>query len=192
MFQLFHTYIARVLSGCCICCKCLIRMLHMFYTYVASVSCDRTAQFIQDQVWLSPLNTLTCAYLHLYKSGSPLSTTKGLNKSTSQPRLYLIKQIHITYIEFTTKIILQYWVQTWFGKNKKALKCLQWPKFEIILLVQMTSSNKSIDKKYIQSSRAHRHLVTTFGRQALHLQQGGIKLWVLNCTQQDLPDRRTK
>ena len=47
---------------------------------------DRTIQFIQDQVWLSPLNTLTCAYFYLYKSGSPSSVMKDLGKSTSQPR----------------------------------------------------------------------------------------------------------
>jgi hypothetical protein len=61
------------------------------------MKCDRIVQFIQDQVWLSPLNTLTRLYRHLFKSGSPLSTTKGLNKSTSQPKSYLIKQIPITY-----------------------------------------------------------------------------------------------
>jgi hypothetical protein len=38
-----------------------------------------------------PLNTLTHTYCHSYKPGSPLSTTKGLNKSTSQPRSYMIK-----------------------------------------------------------------------------------------------------
>ena len=47
---------------------------------------DRTAQFIQDQVRLSPLNTLTRAYSHLYKPGSPPSVTQDLGKSTSQPR----------------------------------------------------------------------------------------------------------
>ena len=51
-----------------------------------SAMCDRTAQFIQDQVWLSPLNTLTRAYSHLYKPGSPPSVTQDLGKSTSQPR----------------------------------------------------------------------------------------------------------
>jgi hypothetical protein len=30
----------------------------------------------------------------------------------------------------------------------------------------MTPSNKSIDEKYIQSSRAYQHLVTTFSRQS--------------------------
>jgi hypothetical protein len=39
-----------------------------------------------DQVRLSPLNTLTRVYFHLYKSGSPPSVTKDLGKSTSQPR----------------------------------------------------------------------------------------------------------
>ena len=45
--------------------------------------CDRTAQFIEDQVRLSPLNTLTRAYFHLYKPGSPPIVTKDLSKSTS-------------------------------------------------------------------------------------------------------------
>ena len=48
--------------------------------------CDRTAQFIQDQVRLSPFNTLTRTYFHLYKPSSPSSVTKDLGKSTSQPR----------------------------------------------------------------------------------------------------------
>ena len=48
--------------------------------------CDRTAQFVQDQVRLSSLNTLTRAYSHLYKPGSPPSVTQDLGKSTSQPR----------------------------------------------------------------------------------------------------------
>ena len=33
-----------------------------------------------------PANTLTRAYFHLYKPGSPPSVTKDLGKSTSQPR----------------------------------------------------------------------------------------------------------
>ena len=50
VFQLFHTYVASVLSGCCICfamatnvcswCfKRLLQVFQLFGTYVASVSC---------------------------------------------------------------------------------------------------------------------------------------------------------
>ena len=55
-------------------------------TMIGARDCDKTTQFIQDQVRLSPLNTLTRAYSHLYKLGSPPSVTQDLGKSTSQPR----------------------------------------------------------------------------------------------------------
>ena len=63
-------------------------LMQTFYHGVTNNTheCDRTAQFIQDQVRLSPLNTLTRAYSHLYKPGSPPSVTQDLGKSTSQPR----------------------------------------------------------------------------------------------------------
>ena len=48
--------------------------------------CDRTAQFIQAQARLPPLNMLARTHLHLYKPGSPSSVMKDLGKSTSQPR----------------------------------------------------------------------------------------------------------
>jgi hypothetical protein len=48
--------------------------------------CDRTTQFIQVQVRLSPFNRLTRTYSHLYKPDSPPSVTKDLGKLTSQPR----------------------------------------------------------------------------------------------------------
>jgi hypothetical protein len=48
--------------------------------------CERTAQFIQVRVQLSPFNMLTRTYFHLYRPGSPPSVTKDLGKSTSQPR----------------------------------------------------------------------------------------------------------
>jgi hypothetical protein len=47
---------------------------------------DKTTQFIQAQVRLSPFNMLTRTYFHLYKPGSPPSVAKVLGKSTSQPR----------------------------------------------------------------------------------------------------------
>jgi hypothetical protein len=47
---------------------------------------DKTIQFLQVQVRLSPFNTLTRVYLHSYKPDSPPSVTKDLGKSTSQPR----------------------------------------------------------------------------------------------------------
>ena len=51
--------------------------------YKQPYTCDRTAQFIQGQVWLSPFNMLMCAHFHLYKPGSPPSVTKDLGKLTS-------------------------------------------------------------------------------------------------------------
>jgi len=65
---------------------------------LTGAQCDRTAQFIQVQVRLSPFNTLTRAYSHLYKPGSLASVTKDLGKSTLHQNR-MIKQIHITYTE---------------------------------------------------------------------------------------------
>jgi hypothetical protein len=37
IFQLFQTYVATILSGCCICCTCMFQMFQLFQTYVVSV-----------------------------------------------------------------------------------------------------------------------------------------------------------
>ena len=47
-----------------------------------------------------PANTLTRAYFHLYKPGSPPSVLK-VNQHHNQDRV--IKQIHITYAELQRK-----------------------------------------------------------------------------------------
>ena len=75
----------------------------MYYSQIfMHPKCDRTVQFIQDQVRLSPLNTLTRAYSHLYKPGSPPSVRKtSVNQHHNQDRV--IKQIHITYAELQRK-----------------------------------------------------------------------------------------
>ena len=91
------------------------------YTY------DRTAQFIQDQVWLSPFNTLTRTYFHLYKLGSPPSITKDLGKSTSQPRSHDLANTHYIHkvavkIIFTmsSQLIIQVWVLKPISENNIA------------------------------------------------------------------------
>ena len=67
-----------------------------FYGKLQLTGCDRTAQFIQAQARLRPLNTLAHTHLHLYKLGSPPSVTKDLGKNitTKIARLSKYTSIH--------------------------------------------------------------------------------------------------
>jgi hypothetical protein len=51
---------------------------------------------------MTTAKTVTLSHLSTYKSGSPSSTTKGLEKNRIQPRSYMIQHTYITcYINFT-------------------------------------------------------------------------------------------
>ena len=56
MFLLFQTYVASVLSGCCICCSAHTHMLQAYVINVASVSdvcCSKCfmLQVFHEQAW---------------------------------------------------------------------------------------------------------------------------------------------
>ena len=63
-WKLTKTYLSHFLTYTCI--------------YGSRESCHRTRQFIQDQVWLPSLRTLSHAYRYSYKPDSPSSVTKDL------------------------------------------------------------------------------------------------------------------
>ena len=76
-----------------------------------------------------PFNTLACAYFHLYKPGSPLSVTKDLGKSTSQPRSRDSANTHHIYrvvaeiiLQMSSQIIVQVWVSKPISENNIAFK----------------------------------------------------------------------
>ena len=76
-----------------------------------------------------PANTLTHAYFHLYKHGSPPSVPKDLGKSTSQPRSRDSANTHHIYrvvaeiiLQMSSQIIVQVCILKPISENNIAFK----------------------------------------------------------------------